>query len=390
MRVLMLVATSVATDNRVLREARILVDAGHPVHIVGKDVPPDFVPPEGVTVSSAGASSVFRPAGSPSASARPLSAPKRFARWVLLPQHRNQAFGSWAKAAVEDARTRGFDVVHAHDFTALEAGAALADERGVPYVYDAHEHWQGRQRQHRPTPLQDRHEREVEGRLGRGAARVITVGDGIARLLSQAYGWTDVAVVRNSFPRRDDDGTSVPEAPSGLVYAGRIDAHRDLETVLEASSLVPDLPVTLVGPAVDVWVTAHAADIAAAGAVVEPSLSVAGVTELMRARGIALVPLSDAFESHQMAMPNKIFHAVHAGVPVVATEVAELAAVVREHDLGELYRSGDAASLAAAVERVRARYPDLLRSVAAAAGAMSWDADAEVLREVYTGLATVG
>ena len=108
-----------------------------------------------------------------------------------------------------------------------------------------------------------------------------------------------------------------------------------------------------------------------------------GVTELMRAKGIALVPLSDAFESHQMAMPNKIFHAVHAGVPVVATEVAELAAVVREHDLGELYRSGDPASLAAAVERVRARYPDLLRSVAAAAGPMSWDADAEVLRGVY-------
>jgi glycosyltransferase involved in cell wall biosynthesis len=145
-----------------------------------------------------------------------------------------------------------------------------------------------------------------------------------------------------------------------------------------------------VGPAVDVWVTAHAADIAAAGAVVEPSLSVAGVTELMRAKGVALVPLSDAFESHQMAMPNKIFHAVHAGVPVVATEVAELAAVVREHDLGELYRSGDAASLAAAVERVRARYPDLLRAVAAAAGAMSWDADAEVLRGVYARLAPAG
>ena len=382
----MLVATSVATDNRVLREARILAEDGHSVHIVGKDVPPDFVPPEGLTVSSAGASSVFRPAGSASASARELSAPKRLARWVLLPQHRNQAFGSWARAAVEDARTREFDVVHAHDFTALEAGAGLAAERGVPYVYDSHELWQGRQRQHRPTPLQDRRETALESRLGAEAAAVITVGDGIADVLRRRYGWAHVVVVRNSFPRRPDDGTVVPAAPSGLVYAGRIDAHRDLEAVLDAALLLPDLPVTLVGPAVDVWVARNAGRIAAAGAVVEPSLSVDGVTALMRERGIALVPLSDAFEGHQLAMPNKIFHAVHAGVPVVATDVPELAAVVRGHDLGELFPSGDVAGLAAAVERVRARYPDLLRSVAAAAGPMSWEADAEVLRGVYAAL----
>ena len=44
MRVLMLVATSVATDTRVLREAGTLVAAGHSVHIVGKDVPPDVAP----------------------------------------------------------------------------------------------------------------------------------------------------------------------------------------------------------------------------------------------------------------------------------------------------------------------------------------------------------
>ena len=39
MRVLMLVATSLATDNRVLREATTLARAGHAVHVIGKQVP---------------------------------------------------------------------------------------------------------------------------------------------------------------------------------------------------------------------------------------------------------------------------------------------------------------------------------------------------------------
>jgi glycogen(starch) synthase len=385
-RVLMLVATSVATDTRVLREATTLVDAGHEVHVVGKDVPPDFVPPPGVTVSSAGASSVFRPAGAPSATGRTLSGPQRLARWALLPQHRNQAFGSWARAAQAEARSREFDVVHAHDFTALEAGAALAEQHGVPYVYDSHELWLGRQRQYRPTPLQDRRERAIERRLGEHASAVITVGDGVAAALRRDYGWEHIVVVRNTFPERVDDGTVLPPRPTGLVYAGRVDAHRELETVLAGARLVPELPVTLLGPSDDVWVGAHAAEIAAAGAVLAPPVPVADVTAALRAAGLALVTHSDRFESHVLALPNKLFHAVHAGVPVVATEVSELAGIVRGHGLGELYRPGDAVGLAAAVRRAVDRYDELVANVAAAGPELSWPRDAARLQHVYEGL----
>ncbi|HET7901315.1 MAG TPA: glycosyltransferase [Candidatus Nanopelagicales bacterium] len=382
MRILMLVATSVATDTRVLREAQTLVDAGHDVHIIGKDVPLDFVAPQGISVSSAGASSVFRPAGTPSAAGRRLSAPQRAARWALLPQHRNQAFRSWAAAAGDDARGRQFDVVHAHDFTALEVGAALATERQVPYVYDTHELWLGRQRQYRPTPLQDRREAATEARLGGAAAAVITVGDGVAAALRVRYGWTHVTVVRNSFPARDDDGSVLPETPSGAVYAGRVDAHRELETVLGAAPLV-DLPFTLVGPSDDVWVGRNAEAIAATGTELLAALPVEEVTALLRRQGLALVTHSDRFESHLLALPNKLFHAVHAGVPVIATDVPELAAIVRRHDLGETYRPGDPRGLAAAVGRALDRYPGLVASVAAAAEELSWPADAAALRGVY-------
>jgi glycosyltransferase involved in cell wall biosynthesis len=382
----MLVATSVATDTRVLREATTLVEAGHEVHVIGKDVPSDFEAPAGVTVSSAGASSVFRPAGAPSTSGRTLSGPQRLARWALLPQHRNQAFGSWARAAQQDARAREFDVVHAHDFTALEAGAALASQHGVPYVYDSHELWLGRQRQYRPTPLQDRRERAVERRLGEHAAAVITVGDGVAGALRRDYGWEHIVVVRNTFPPRVDDGTSLPERPSGLVYAGRVDAHRELETVLGAARLLPDLPVTLLGPADEVWVGAHSAQLQASGVALLPPVPVADVTVAMRAAGVALVTHSDRFESHVLALPNKLFHAVHAGVPVVATDVSELAGIVRGHGLGEIYRPGDPADLAAAVRRVVDRYDELVANVAAAGPALSWPDDAARLRGVYDGL----
>ena len=87
-----------------------------------------------------------------------------------MPTHRNQAFGRWATGAEADGAQREYDVVHAHDFTALEVGDRLARRAGVPLVYDSHELWSGRARQYRPTPLQDRRERREEAALGRAEA----------------------------------------------------------------------------------------------------------------------------------------------------------------------------------------------------------------------------
>jgi len=384
MRVLMLVATSLATDTRVLREATTLVGAGHEVHVIGKQVPEGWVPPDGVTASSAGASSVFRASGAPSLGGRRLSPPARAARWLLLPTHRNQAFGRWAAGAEQDAADREFDVVHAHDFTALEVGARLADVRRVPLIYDSHELWSGRPRVGRPTPLQGRRERRIEARLGARASAVITVGDGVARALRAAYGWGHVVVVRNTFELPEVLPTA-PPVPTGAVYAGRLAPYRELEAIAAASRRV-ELPITLVGPADETWL----AGFDPGRAQLAPVLPVDDVDRLLTGAGLALVTHSDKWANHRLAMPNKLFHAVRAGVPVVGTDVGELAALVREHGVGELYRPGDAADLARAIDRAVRRYPELVAAVHRAAPALSWPRDAASLLGVYDRLPVPG
>lgn len=385
MRILMLVATSLASDTRVLREATTLAGAGHRVHVIGKQVPPDWTPPPGVTASSAGASSVFRAEGAPSLGGRRLSPPVRAARWVLLPTHRNQAFARWAAAAEADGAAREYDVVHAHDFTALEAGDALARRRGVPLVYDSHELWSGRPRVGRPTPWQQRRESRVEAEIGSRAAAVITVGEGVAQALRTAYGWRHVHVVRNTFPlfppvgdSRRAAGLRTPDTPTAAVYAGRLAPYRELE-VIAAASRELDLPVRLVGPADETWLASF--DPGRAG--VGPAQPVEDVDTLLAGAGLALVTHSDRWANHRLAMPNKLFHAVRVGVPVVATDVGELGALVRRHGVGELYPPGDAPALAAAVRRAVERYPALTDAVRQAAGELSWDRDAVVLRDLY-------
>lgn len=395
MKVLMLVATTVATDTRVLREATTLAEAGHQVHIIGRSVPEDWAPPAGITVSSVGTSSVFRAEGTPSLSGITLPPHMRFARWMLLPQHRASAFGRWGDGAVADGRKREYDVVHAHDYTALEAGATLARERGVPLVYDTHELWSGRPREYRPTPLMDRREARTERELGARADVVITVGDGVANALRRNHGWNHVVVVRNTFPRLPatfrplegaGDGPADPDVhgPRGLVYAGRLAAYRELEVVSAASARLKELglPVTLRGPADATWLATY--DPGAAR--IEPVCAPDEVTQHLAAAGLVLVTHSDKWENHRLALPNKLFHAVQAGVPVVATDVGELAAAVRRYGLGTLYTPGDADSLVEAARQAVADYDTLHTAVHAAAAELSWETDATRLLEAYAGL----
>jgi glycosyltransferase involved in cell wall biosynthesis len=384
MRVIMLVMSDVAGDARVLREAATISELGHTVHIIGKDVPVTFVPPDGVTVTSARGGRGLKPRGETAQSGRraPLPAHLRVARWFLLPQHRNAVTRQWRAQARQAAAAVEYDLVHAHDYNTLELGAELAEAKGTRLVYDAHEYWSGRPRYGRPAPFQHLREIAQERQLGARADVVLTVSDGIARRFEDQFGWRHVSVVRNTFPRKPARFTQI-EAPRGVVYAGRIGEGRDLETVAAAAEDLAPLRVTVAGPRDETFLSKYFA----ANVQIREALPLAEVDRLIAAEGLALVTLADRSVNHRLAMPNKLFHAVRMGVPVVATDLPEIGRCVRTYGIGTLYRAGDPASLVEAVREAIARYPELVRRVQVAAPQLSWEVDAKVLRGVYDKLA---
>ena len=388
MDVLMLVISNVAHDARVLREATALADRGHAVHIVGRDIPAGWSAPDGVSAQSVSGGTGFKPGGGAATPPRrggPLGRVRAVGRWILLPQHRKRVWRTWstqARAAVGD---RHFDVVHAHDFNVLRLAAELAGRDGAKLVYDAHEWWSGRERHGRPTPFERAGEKRTERRLVARADAVLTVSEGIAARLGQ-WRTTPVAVVRNTFPlvSAPDEIAELPERPRGVVYAGRIGAARDIETLLLAAADLR-LETLLMGNADREYLPRlRGFD---AGFRIEPARPVDEVDEVLRRVGISMVTLTDTCENHRLALPNKVFHAVRAGVPVVAADLPELRRLVTAYGIGALYRPGDAASLRAALETVTADYPGLCARARRARAELNWEQDAKELVKVYDALA---
>jgi glycosyltransferase involved in cell wall biosynthesis len=368
--------------------------------VVGRSVPADFPAPDGVRVLSVGRVAGFRPEAL-TGSARPdpaqarteAPAPVRAARWLLLPEHRARVEAAWCRDAARLLRDEPApDVVHAHDFNTLALGARLADGWAARLVFDSHELWRGRERHGRPEPVRRARQARTEDALLRRADAVITVSGGIAEILRRR-GARTVVVVRNSFPSSDpllapDQDDASPATPAGLVYAGRIARGRDLETVLAAQALLgPQLRTVVVGGADQAYL--GSLDLPEGVDLRPRSVSLPEVDSLYRELGIGLVTLTNTCANHRLALPNKLFHALSAGVPVVVSDLPEMAGFVRRMKVGAVYRSGDAQSLARAVRTVRDDYAAMRARVAAAlrTGELSWAHDAAVLVGLYANLA---
>ncbi|MDX3005753.1 glycosyltransferase [Kribbella solani] len=376
----MIAQSPIAGDSRILREATALAAAGHTLHVIGRDVPDGFEVGPGVTVESVSRSSGLRTGSGGLAVGHGRNGPKvlvkRFGRWLLLPEHRSRTEKQWRIAAAPVVAAAGpFDAVHAHDFNTLELAAEYAAKWSAALVYDSHELWFDRALPGRPTPLWRARGRRYEVELASKARVVFTVSDGIAERL-RGRGLADVRVIRNTFPCADDV-PAAPDRPEGLLYAGRIGAGRDLPTVVAAARQLAPFRTVLMG-SVD---PNYRLDLGPVETVAERPIE--EVDETLRTYGISLVTLTNTCENHRLALPNKLFHAVRAGVPVIAADLPELRAVVTHYKLGGLYEPGNAQSLTAAVRGVIENYPTYTDGVRTAATELNWEHDATTLVTAY-------
>ncbi|TDD27502.1 glycosyltransferase [Kribbella turkmenica] len=389
MRILMIAQSPIAGDSRILREATALAAAGHEVHVIGRDVPDAWLENQhsevgpGVTVESVSRSAGLRGSNGGPAVGHGRNGPKvlvqRFGRWLLLPEHRNRTEKQWRIAAAPRVAAAGpFDVVHAHDFNTLELAASFAGQWSAELVYDTHELWFDRALPGRPTPLWRARGRRFEAALAGKARLVITVSDGIAQRLRER-GLADVRVVRNTFPRADEVPAAL-DRPEGLLYAGRVGAGRDLPTVVAAARRLAPFRTVLMG-SVD---PNYRLDLGPVEKVAERSID--EVDDTLRSYGISLVTLTNTCENHRLALPNKLFHAVRAGVPVVAADLPEMRAVVTQYKLGTLYTPGDPASLTAAVRDVIDNYGTYADGARSAAAELNWEKDSATLVTAYAEL----
>ncbi len=251
---------------------------------------------------------------------------------------------------------------HSHNVHLAPACVIAAAGRRAHLVYDAHELYGHARPDAGPVSvLAARGWRAVEHMMCRRASAVITTNPSRALVLAQRHRREDVVVLRNvpplQTPRTDFD----PGFPPGdvLLYQGGIYATaRAFRETIEALTLLDGVQFVILGFGRERdlgLITRWARELGVADRVHlmgprpfdELVDTAAGAT-------VGLVPIRPLGPNHILGDTNKLHEYLMAGLPVVGSDLPEIAAVCRGGDppVGEVFDPAVPASIAAAIERV--------------------------------------
>ena len=230
-------------------------------------------------------------------------------------------------AASRSLRT---DVVHANDLDTLPAGFLLARRAKARLVYDAHELYSGFEAD--PPRLWHRLSLALEGALARRADAVVTVSEPIADELTRRLRLRrEPLLVLNCPPLEPVDVEPRPGAPVRAIYQAAVGPGRVLDDVVEAARAAPQVDVSVRLLGWEGWLD---------GVRVEPPVAPGELVSALAAYDVGLVidrPLTD---NARLALPNKLFEYLMAGLAVVVPRAPAMAKLVEEHGVGVVYDAG--------------------------------------------------
>ncbi|HKJ13071.1 MAG TPA: glycosyltransferase [Ornithinimicrobium sp.] len=299
-------------------------------------------------------------------------------------------------------------VVHACDGNTLAPAMALSAVTGAKVVYDSHELWL--RRNVRPDrPVAPWVEAAIEWAGVRWADGVITVSPSIATWLRRRYRLpVEPALVRNApltaarVHRGGVEDEGEAEAPVSLrdraglgadaqvvAYAGRMTTARGLEETLAALALLPSrVHLVLLGygePDYLATLHAHAAELGLQRRIhVVAAVQPGDVPAVLSTADVSVVIVRPVCLSYRFSLPNKVFESIHAGVPVVAADLPDLASLVRRYGVGEVVDVSSPSRLAEVIAAVLERPEPYRRAAASASHEISWAGEARRLLGLYS------
>ncbi len=215
-------------------------------------------------------------------------------------------------------------IVHAHDLDTLPAGWVLARRCGARLVYDAHELYTGFDAD--PPRLWLTVATRLEGALARRSAAVVTVSPEIAAELHRRYRLPSRPSVVLNCPALADT-TVVEHRAVRAIYQAAAGPGRFLEDLPEVSGVSIDARV----------VGARAAPPHVA---LLPPVAPDEIVSSLEPYDIGLVIDRIETDNARLALPNKLFEYLMAGLAVIVPDAPAMARLLDEEGVGRTFAPG--------------------------------------------------
>ncbi len=286
------------------------------------------------------------------------------------------------------------NLIFANDLDTLAACRLASTWKNIPLIYDSHEIFC-----EVPELVNRKFKQSVwrwlEKRIFPKLKHIITVNASIADHFTRLYG-VKIEVVRNipAFVRpdriksRQELGLPIDKFII-IVQGSGINIHRGTEELLLAIRSVPDAVLLIVGSG-DVlselkrMSVEHGLKEKVIFIPRKPFMEMIHYT-LNADLGATLD--KDTNINYRFSLPNKLFDYLHCGIPVLASDLVEVAGIINQYKVGVIIRDQTPDTIAGAIQdliRDKERYSGLKKNTIHAAAELNWKKESETLRKVIS------
>jgi glycogen synthase len=279
----------------------------------------------------------------------------------------------------------------ANDWTMLPMAGRLACEKGGVYGYDTHEFaveeyaeslkWRLLQR---PVVC------ALERQFIDDAVVVSAVSPGIAEHLDKLYRLPrPTLTIRNTPAYEEAPFRATQPDHIQVLYHGIVTPNRGIEVAIDSVALWrPEFTLTIRGPENPAFSPVLRERIASLGlghrVRLAPPVPMTALVREAAPFDVGFFALPGHSRHNEFALPNKFFEYVMAGLALCTTDLPEMAALIREYDLGVTIAVVEPKAIAAAINALDPdRIDRFKRNALAAARELCWERESQRLVAAY-------
>ncbi len=281
-----------------------------------------------------------------------------------------------------------FDFLLSNDLDTLPANFIAAKVKNKPLVYDSHEYFT-----EVPELINRPQVKKVwewlEKKMVPNIKTAFTVCNSIARIYEKKYG-TPFKVVRNipvaaEFPSKPEKSENVEKI---ILYQGAVNIGRGLEQAILAMHFVENAKLIIAGNGDILTKLQQLVINEKLRNKVEFTgrLSIEELAKLTPQADLGLSIEEDLGLNYRFALPNKLFDYIQAQVPVLITNLPEMAAIVNQYQIGEITGSIEPRLLAEKITDAlnnQEKRKVWKANLPLAAKELTWENEEEVIREIF-------